>query len=219
MVKEHIRKFLAILLRSSFIVATAGIRLFETVSLAALLAGLGTIAVVYLDRVLDLNAIAHAKVIVEFSSSSYEQQEALKYLHSVTPVRNLLFECQDGLLYVLINTNRLIDFGFQSTASLLNLEWMKEVNSQFHHSNLRVLCNNGKSTLCDTELLMLRVATDAAAMGRVWGICLIWSAFRDFHRKGVKLRALTLGMAIILIGLGIPSFYNWFIVPSFEHHW
>ncbi len=70
------------------------------------------------------------------------------------------------------------------------------------------------NSLANMEALLNIVANTATIAGLIWGGWLFCGAFREFHEKGIKFRALAAGIAIILIGLGVPGWINWLVASA-----
>jgi hypothetical protein len=158
----------------------------------------------FLIPALDLNRIAETESkLNSYNSSLSEQQESLKYLRSINPARILLLhsiECVALGPVITFFTYDLLEHGLQSTAYLLIPKYKDAVEMDSHYRHC--------SRFNEGDWGLRHLAARASEFLFAWGICLAWSAFRNFHRRRVKLRALAAGIAIMLLGLRVPGLYN-----------
>ena len=187
MIKEHPVRFLTMPPRSSFIVAAACIRLIETVGLLSLLSPLSFILFPWLS----------------INDSFPADRSAIK--HSAEKTGHELSGFEMGLLSIYIPLTRTLH-----SIQLQPLKYTKKIEGHF---------TSGINRTANREAMLGVLCAGEIFIGHALGICLIWSAFRDFHFrdfqiKGIKLWTLTAGIAIFLVVLGIPDYYNWLVFKN-----
>ena len=86
-------------------------------------------------------------------------------------------------------TYDLLEHGLQYTAHLLIPKYRDAVELDSHYRHCTLFFNEG-------DWMLRHLAARASEFLFAWGICLAWSAFRDFHRRRVKSRTLAAGIAM-----------------------